>query len=188
MKSEFTERLKNTLPEKRYRHSLGVADEAVRLSKIYGADTEKAYVAGLLHDCAKGFSHEKQAELCEELGVQLDEATRMCPPVIHGFLGVEIAKRDYGISDEEILNAIKYHTVGNAGMSLLEKIIYIADMTEVNRDFDGVDTLRAAADKDIDEAIILSIINQLKLQSDKRGVIHPNMICMWNDLVYNKSK
>jgi predicted HD superfamily hydrolase involved in NAD metabolism len=178
------DKLKKALPEKRYRHSLGVAKEAVRLAKIYGADEEKAYIAGLLHDCAKGYTIEKQTELCDELKVDLDEASRMCPPVIHGFLGVEIAKSEYGITDDEILNAIKYHTVGKAGMTLLEKIIYIADMTEENRDFDGVDELRATVDKNLDETILKSITQQFKLQSERRSVIHPNIVYMWNDLIF----
>jgi predicted HD superfamily hydrolase involved in NAD metabolism len=97
---------------------------------------------------------------------------------------VEIAKSEYGITDDEILNAIKYHTVGKAGMTLLEKIIYIADMTEENRDFDGVDELRATVDKDLDETILKSITQQFKLQSERRSVIHPNIVYMWNDLIF----
>ncbi|MCI5605016.1 MAG: bis(5'-nucleosyl)-tetraphosphatase (symmetrical) YqeK [Clostridia bacterium] len=180
------EKLKKSLSEKRYKHSLGVADEAVRLAKMYGADTEKAYIAGLLHDCAKGYSAERQIELCNELNVHLDEDTIMCPPVVHGFLGVAIAESEYGIADDEILNAIKYHTVGKANMTLLEKIIYIADMTEVNRDFDGVDKLRKAVNKDLDKALLISIEQQFELQAKRRSVIHPNIIYMWNDLILNK--
>jgi predicted HD superfamily hydrolase involved in NAD metabolism len=182
------DKLKKALPEKRYNHSVGVANEAVRLAKMYGADEEKAYVAGILHDCAKGYTIERQIELCDELNVDLDEAARMCPPVIHGFLGVEIAKKEYGISDDEILNAIKYHTVGKAGMTTLEKIIYIADMTEENRDFDGVDELREAVDKSLDEAILKSIAMQFELQSKRKNIIHPNIVYMWNDLISKKGE
>ena len=182
------EKLKEILSEKRFRHSLGVAKEAKRLAKLYGADEEKAYTAGLLHDCAKGYSIEEQIKLCDKLNVKLDESLRICPPVIHGFLGAEVAKKEYGISDDEILQSIKYHTVGRAGMSLLEKIIYIADMTEENRDFDGVDELRDAVNKDLNEALLISIEQQFKLQFKRRSTLHPNMIDMWNDLVLKSRK
>lgn len=183
MLTEIKERLKQTLPEKRYIHSLGVADEAKRLAEKYGADADKAYFAGLLHDCAKGIPTDKQIEECDKRGVQIDEWTRKCPPVVHGFLGVDIAKKEYGITDEDVLNAIKYHTVGAAGMTLLEKIIYIADMTEVNRDFPGVDVLRKKVNESIDEAIKESIKRQLEFNMNKKTIIHPNIINLWNDLL-----
>ncbi|MCD8391017.1 MAG: bis(5'-nucleosyl)-tetraphosphatase (symmetrical) YqeK [Firmicutes bacterium] len=181
-------RLEKILPKKRYIHSLGVADEARRLAAIYGADEDKAYLAGLLHDNAKAYPIEKQIALCADYGVKLDDALLQCPPVIHGFLGRAIAKKDYKIKDKGILNAIRYHTVGRAGMSLLEKIIYIADMTEPSRDFDGVEDLRRQVDADLDEALIMCIREQLAVQCGRRSTIHPNMICMWNDLILNKGE
>ena len=183
MLTEIKEKLKQTLPEKRYIHSLGVADEAKRLAEKYGADSGKAYLAGLLHDCAKGIPTSKQAAECDRRGVLIDEWTRKCPPVVHGFLGAEIAKTEYGITDEAVLNAIKYHTVGAANMTLLEKIIYIADMTEVNRDFPGVDVLREKVNESIDGAIKESIKQQLAFNMNKNVTIHPNMICLWNSIV-----
>lgn len=187
MEAEIKNKLKNSLSEQRYIHSLGVADEAKRLAKLYGVDEEKAYLAGLLHDCAKGIATDKQIEECSKRGVELDEWTRKCPQVAHGFLGVEIAKTEYGISDNEILNAVKYHTVGGDDMNTLDKIIYIADMTERNRDFEGVDVLRKAVDKDLDEAILISVSQQFELQGKRRGVIHPNIVYMWNDLISKRS-
>ena len=182
------EKLKKVLNEKRYKHSIGVAEEAKRLASFYGADTDKAYTAGLLHDCAKCYSGGEQIELCEKKGVMLDRATLDCPAAIHGFLGAEIVRTEYGIDDTDILNAIRYHTVGRAGMTLLEKIVYIADMTEEGRDFDGVDELRAALKKDLDEAVLRSVRQQFMLQYSRLGVIHPNMIYMWNDLILNKKQ
>lgn len=183
MLTEIKEKLRKDLPEKRYIHSLGVADEAKRLAEKYGADADKAYLAGLLHDCAKGIPTSEQATECDRRGVAIDKWTRKCPPVIHGFLGEEIAKAEYGITDEEVLNAIKYHTIGAAGMTLLEKIIYIADMTEVNRNFPGVEILRQRVSESIDEAIKESIKQQLEFNMSKNGVIHPNMIILWNDII-----
>ncbi|MCH5210388.1 MAG: bis(5'-nucleosyl)-tetraphosphatase (symmetrical) YqeK [Oscillospiraceae bacterium] len=183
MEKEIKEKLKKNLDEKRFIHSVGVADEARRIACLYGVDENKAYLAGLLHDCAKGIKTDKQIETCDALGVEIDEWTRKCPPVAHGFLGAEIAKTEYGITDDEILNAIKYHTVGNAEMTLLQKIIYIADMTEVNRNFEGVDLLREALGRSVDEAIMLSIEQQLRLNMGRKTVIHPNIICLWNDIL-----
>ena len=183
MLNEIKKRLRDTLSDKRYIHSLGVADEARRLAQDYGCDADKAYLAGLLHDCAKGIPTDKQLEKCDEMNVKLDKWTRMCPPVIHGFLGAEIAKSEYGIDDNEILGAIRRHTVGGENMTLLEKIIYIADMTEENRDFDGVSELRNAVNKDLDGAIELSIRQQIKLCMSRRSIIHPDIICLWNDIL-----
>ena len=183
MEKEIKESLKKNLDEKRFIHSLGVADEARRLARLYGVDKNKAYIAGLLHDCAKGIKTDKQIETCDAMNVEIDEWTRKCPPVVHGFLGAEIAKTEYGVTDDEILSAIKYHTVGNSGMTLFQKIIYIADMTEINRDFEGVDKLREAVNRSVDEAIMLSIEQQLRLNMDRKSVIHPNIICLWNDIL-----
>lgn len=177
------EKLKAALPEKRYIHSLGVCEEAVRLAKIYGADEDKAYTAGLLHDCAKGMSTEEQLKMCDALGVELDPVSKLCPPIIHGPLGAALAEREYGICDGEILDAIRWHTIGKAGMTTLEKVIYVADITEKNRDFDGVEAVRAAAKISLDEAVLVSIEGQL---SDmRRRIMHPNILEMWNDILLN---
>lgn len=186
MYEEIKEKLKKSLSEKRYIHILGVADEAKRLAKLYGADEEKAYIAGLLHDCAKEFAPDEQLAMCEKLGVELDEYAKLCIPIVHSFLGVEIARMEYGVNDVEVLNAIKYHTVGRAGMTLLEKIIYIADITEAGRDFEGVDELRRLVDKDLTAAIIKSVEFELKRNSQRQSIIHPNMIYMWNDIILNR--
>lgn len=186
MYEEIKEILKKTLSKRRYTHSLGVAEEAKRLAGLYGADEKKAYLAGLLHDCAK--ETDNPIKRCEELDVPLDDIMRSSAGLIHGPLGAEIARLEFGIADEEIHGAIRWHTVGKADMTLLEKIIYIADMTEQNRDFDGVAKLRRAVDRDLDEAILISIEEQFKRLSKTRRTIHPNTVCMWNDLISNKER
>lgn len=181
MYEKIKETLKKSLSQRRYTHSLGVADEGKRLAKLYGADGDKAYLAGLLHDCAK--EKKNQAALCDELGVEIDDMMRQNTGLIHGPLGAEVARLDFGIEDEEILGAIRWHTVGKAGMTLLEKIIYIADLTELNRDFDDVDEFRRAVNADIDEAILISIRKQLAKFVRNKQTIHPNTVHMWNDLI-----
>ncbi len=184
MYEEIKERLKKSLSGKRYIHSIGVAEEAKRLAKLYGADEDRAYLAGLLHDCAK--ETDNPLKRCCDLGVELDDIMKLNKGLIHGPLGAEIARIDFGIDDGEILGAIKWHTVGMSGMTLLEKIIYIADFTEVNRDFDGVEELRRIVNSDLDSAILLSIAQHLKILVKRGAAIHPNTILLWNDLILNK--
>lgn len=179
---KYEQKLKKVLPEKRYIHSAGVSAEAKKLAKRYGADADKAAVAGILHDCAKGYKIDEQFELCRKYKISLLESDIKCPAVIHAILGAELAKRIYGIDDDEILSAIKYHTVGKADMSLLEKIIYLADMIEPNRDYKGVKKLRKLAYKDIDEALKECMAITIRFNVKKRAVIHSGTIDAWNYL------
>lgn len=179
----FKKKLGESLKPERYVHSLGVCAEAVKLAERYGADRDKAYIAGLLHDCAKGYGKRRQRELCEEYGIELDEITLRCPAVIHAPLGAEIAKREYGIEDEEILKAIRVHTVGGAGMSKLDKIIYTADMIEPSRSFEGVEELRRIAYEDLDRAVAAAVAQSIEFNLKKPSVIHPDTLAAWNDLL-----
>ena len=180
------EKLKNRLNAHRFEHSMGVADEAVKLARLYGEDEEKAYIAGLLHDCAKGYSTEKQIQLCKELGVELDEITLKCPAVIHAPLGAVLAKTDFGIEDKDILDAIRSHTTGATDMTKLMKIIYIADMIEPMREFLGVDKLRKLAHENLDEAIMAALAQSIEFNLRKNTVIHPDTLKAWNSCIINK--
>ena len=146
-------RLRASVPEKRYVHSLGVAAEALRLARLHGADAPRAWLAGLLHDCAKGIPTDRQVAECDCLGVPLDPDTRALPQVVHGFLGERLARTDYGVEDAAVLRAIRLHTVGGPGMTALDKTVFLADGTEPGRHYPGVDAVRAAADRGLDEAI-----------------------------------
>ena len=158
MIDNYKNKLKSTLSEKRYKHSLGVCDEAVKLAEKYGADTEKAYTAGILHDCAKGYDTDDQIKLCQKYGVVLDDITLAC---------------------------IMCHTVAKENMSLLDKIIYIADMIEPMRDFDGVEELRKAAYENIDRAFILGLKQSIVFNAQKNKIIHPNTLSAWNYMLMN---
>ncbi len=179
------DKLKKELSEKRYKHCLGVRDEAVKLAEKYGADTKKAEIAGLLHDCAKGLDIDEQIEQCKKYKMVLDAVTLSCKPVIHAPLGAVMAKAEYGIEDEEILEAIRNHTVAKENMSLLDKIIYVADMIEPMRDFNGVEKLRKAAYRDIDEAFIMGMRQSIVHNAEKNKIIHPNTISAWNYILSN---
>ncbi len=175
--------LRGTIPPPRYIHTIGVADEARRMAARFGADESAAWLAGLLHDCAKGIPTAEQAEVCDRLGVAIDDETRRCPSVIHGFLGAHLARTRWGVTDEAILNAIRLHTVGGAGMTTLERIVFLADATEPRRDFSGVDAIRAAAETDLDEALRLYVAGQFRHLTSRRVPIHSGLVRLWNDLV-----
>lgn len=132
--SKYRKAMEKALEPKRYEHTLGVAYTAANLAMVHGEDVEKALIAGMLHDCAKCIGHKKQLAVCEKNHVCLSEMESVeDSPLIHAKAGSVLAKTKYGVTDEDILNAICYHTTGRPDMSLLEKIIYIADYIEPGR-------------------------------------------------------
>lgn len=186
---QIDSKLKKELDDARYRHSKGVADEARRLAGIAGVDKDKAYLAGLVHDCAKCIPYDDSVRIAQKYGYSLDRITLECPGVIHAPIGAIVAEREYGITDREILNAVRRHTVAGEKMTLLDKIIYIADMTEPNRDFDGVLKLRSLCEKNIEfaycEALRRSVIYNIK----KGNIVHPDTLYAWNEMcIENKHK
>lgn len=143
------------LSEKRLKHTKGVIDESVKLSELYGMDKKKAEVAALCHDIFRGKSKEHLNALIREAG--LPEKYMDNPNLAHGKLAAYYIKKEFGIVDEDILNAVSYHTTGRANMSLLEKIVFIADAIEPGRDFSGVEELRKLAYEDLDRACLRSL-------------------------------
>lgn len=170
----FIEFLSEYIDENRMKHSLETANKAVELAKTFGADEEKAYVAGLLHDVAKGKCKYGLNKLAKEYGVEIDEYERNNPELIHGKLGAKIVSVELSIKDEDILNAIRWHTTGRENMSLLEKIIYIADITEPSRDFKDIDKLRELSKKDINAAMIKSLSGVIEFVECRGLTLHPN--------------
>ncbi|MBN2557759.1 MAG: 23S rRNA (uracil(1939)-C(5))-methyltransferase RlmD [Clostridia bacterium] len=159
-------KLRESLGDERYRHSVLTADTALKLAGVHGCDLKKTEIAGLLHDCAKGLDTSGQLMLLMDEG--FDSELAMVPKVIHGPCGAIIAKRDYGVNDEEILDAIRYHAFGRPAMTLLDKIIFIADAIEPERDFPGVDKLRKVSFKDINRAVLMSLEGtRQKVMEDK---------------------
>lgn len=163
---KIREHLKKKLSTSRYEHTLGVAYTSVALAMRYGCDLQKAELAGLLHDCAKRYEDAVIIEKCGKRGIVLTEAELMAPAVIHAKLGAWMAEHKYGIADPEILSAISCHTTGKPEMSLLDKIVYIADYIEPGRDkAPKLSEYRRLAFEDLDEAlyqIISATLNYLK--------------------------
>lgn len=134
--------LEERLDKRRFLHSVGTMKMALKLAKRYNLDVEKARFAGLMHDIAKCLSKEKKRELAEEFGLELGFCGKLNPDLLHGAIGAQILKREFNITDSDILNAVSYHTTARAGMSDLEKIIYCADLIEETRQLRGIDKLR----------------------------------------------
>lgn len=155
LKTTIKEHLKQTLSPHRYKHVLGVAQAARKLAAAYGGDVDQAEVAGLLHDAAKQMELPAMQKLAwKSFGNTLPDTIVSIGSLLHGYAAVTIAKEQYGIDDAELLAALAHHTTGAEHMGTLEKIIFVADYIEVNRDFDGVDKLRQAAAEDLDKAVL----------------------------------
>ena len=170
------EELEKTLSKERFVHSLNVMEEAVKIASHYGADREKARVAGLLHDCGKIAAGEAMVGICESYHAIPDEMSRQEPGLLHAPLGVVLAKRVYGIEDEGILAAIRTHTTGCRDMSLLQKIVFIADYIEPGREFKGVDDIRKEVFRDLDAAIIMALDYTIKHVIDRGMLLHPDTV------------
>jgi len=156
------------------------------LAKFYNVDEKKARLAGLTHDCAKNLNIMEINDLLEKNGYNIDGMFKNNSNIMHGLVGSIIVKNIMGILDEDVLNAIAYHTTGRISMSKLEKIIYLADYIEPMRNFNGVETLRILAYENLNEALLLSFNNTIKYVIDKGELIHKDTIEARNYILYTK--
>lgn len=163
------------LNHRRIPHVLGTEQEAVRLAKRWGADVDKARRAALLHDCTKKLSLSEQLALAERFQVPLDEMERREIKLLHAKTGAGVAEAVFG-TDGEITNAIRWHTTGRGNMTLLEKVIYLADYIEPNRDFPGVEDLRQACYKDLDGGLLLGLEMTIGEMESRNAPIHPKTL------------
>ena len=164
--------LKENISPKRYAHSIGVSNTAACLAMRYGCDVNKAYLAGLLHDCAKGLKPEELVSLVESEGMEISEAERDNPELLHAKAGSILARDKYKTDDEEILGSICWHTTGRPGMTLLEEIIFTADYIEPNRtNIPNLYAIRRSAFVDMDRTIALICRNTLDYLKSGRSVI-----------------
>jgi predicted HD superfamily hydrolase involved in NAD metabolism len=159
---QIRDTVKTQLKPSRFLHSIGVEDVACDLALLNGYDIEKASIAGILHDCAKNLSDEELLTACEIYHLPVTEIERKCIFLLHAKVGAALAKTKYGIEDEEILNAITYHTTGRPAMTLLEKIIFTADYIEPYRKpLPRIEEIRKAAYNDLDLAVFMVLENML---------------------------
>ena len=169
------------LKNKRIPHVLGTEQEAVRLALHYGADVNKARVAALLHDCTKKLEMDDQMALCRKYDIRLDELEKTALKLLHSKTGAEIARDIFGV-DEEIYLAINWHTTGRPGMSLLEKIIYMADYVEPTRDFDGVDELRRVTYENLDAGLEMGLSMTVEDMVRRGNPVHSATLAALDEL------
>ncbi|MCX7796428.1 MAG: bis(5'-nucleosyl)-tetraphosphatase (symmetrical) YqeK [bacterium] len=175
--------LEKHLSKERVLHTLAVEKEAIFLAERYGVDICKASLAALLHDCAKGFSDEELVELAKSYNIPLSIWDLSSPQILHAPVGSMFAREYFGIKDGDILSAIWKHTTGDKEMSTLDKIIFIADYIEYNRNFPGISHLREIVKKDLNSAILFAISLTVSYIMRNNFVIHPKTIEVWNHLI-----
>ena len=187
-KDEIIDYLKNNLKESRYVHTMGVVECAVKLAKLNNVDAVRAEAAALIHDAAKYMNIEKQKEIIKSHGYDIDEVMEESPQLLHGFTASILGKDMMGIEDDELLSSVRYHTTGKKNITTLEKIIYIADYIEPNRDFPGVDDLRKITFDNLDEGVLQGLSNSIIYVVKNGNMIHPLSLEARNYLISQKNK
>ena len=173
--NELKEIVKSKMSLKRFTHTLGVVEMSEKLAKIYNANIEKCKVAALLHDICKEMNMEYIKNICKNNFInELSEEDLENNEILHGFAGAYYVKNELGINDKEILNAIKYHTVGAKDMTLLEKIVYIADAIEYGRNYPSVVEIREETFKNLDKGILMEIEHKEEYLESIGKKSHPN--------------
>lgn len=180
---EFKELLRERLREDRYIHSLGVADSARELARLYGYNEDRAYIAGLLHDITKNEKSENQLKMISDSGIILSCAEENNPKLWHSMSAPVYVRANLGIDDEELLDALRYHTTGRAGMTLLDMIVYIADYISAERNYPDVEVMRSLAKESLEKAALYSLKYTFNKLSDCELVIHNNSLEFYNDLI-----
>ncbi len=166
--------LESELAYGRFIHTLDVAATAANLAMCYGADLDKAETAGLLHDCAKCMSLGKMLKVCDKAGTDLSEFEKNSVSLLHSKAGAVLAESRYGVRDEDTLNAIRFHTTGRPGMSLLEKIVFVADYIEPGRDSaPNLPQVRKLAYESIDDCVLQILKDTLRYLATTGSAVDP---------------
>ena len=182
--------LQQSLKPKRYEHSIRVFETALQMAKHYHADEQKVALAALLHDCGRQVPKEESVDKARELGIPVDPVEEAQPILLHAKLGVYYAIRKYGIDadNKEVLDAIRYHSTGTADMTDTAKIVFLADLIEPGRDFEGVEAIREASFRDLDRGMFLSYDNTIRYLLEDGLLIHPDAIAGYNQLAAKNKK
>lgn len=186
---EIENDVKSVLSEYRFTHSLGVAKKAIELAKIYGVQEEIAKKVGIAHDIAKEMTDEEMIEYAKANNIRIDEIETVKPSLLHGKIGADIAAKKFGFT-QDMINAIKWHTTGRENMSMLEKIIYVADKTEENRKGTrfNLEKSRELSTQNIDETLIFLMNEFITYNVKNEWLIHPETIKARNYILLNESK
>ncbi|MED4216068.1 bis(5'-nucleosyl)-tetraphosphatase (symmetrical) YqeK [Priestia megaterium] len=181
-RTEALEIVKKQLTERRYIHTVGVMETAIELAKRFEADEKKAELAAIFHDYAKFRPKEEMKQIIIDQNMSpslLEYNTELW----HAPVGAFLVRNEVGITDKEVLDAIAYHTSGRPGMTLLEKIVYVADYIEPGRRFPGVDEVRELAKTDLNAALIQSLKNTISFLMTNHQAVYPDTMMTYNDLI-----
>lgn len=175
--------LEAKLEDKHYRHVLSVRDMAVELAVKYGADPQKTNLAALLHDCARWMDTRQLFEAIADYQIQLDEIERINASLLHALVGAELALEIFSVGDEEILGAVRSHTKGSRSMTLVDKVLFVADFSEPNRTYPEAETVRKIAKQDLNQAVFQVAKFKINDLLDRGKVIHPDTIAVYNGVL-----
>lgn len=178
---QYTDIIRGRLTPRRFEHSLAVAKQAQHLAEKYGADPEKARIAGLLHDILKDTDGDSQLQIFKDFDILLDAVEQTAPKLWHARAGAVFLQHILGITDEEILNAVRYHTTARAGMSLLEIVLYLADFTSEDRDYPDVDVMRELTERDLDEAMRYALAYTIEDLRAQGRPVHPDTLASYKE-------
>ena len=179
----YTSLMKERLKTDLYQHCIGTAEAAFKLAAHYGADKDKAYLAGIVHDYGKRYTAGELLEKADEHGIYLDFYTRNSGKLLHAPVGAALLNIELGLGDPEVLQAVAYHTTGRRTMTLLEKILYMADYIEDGRNFEGVEEIRKAAFINFEEALLLAVDNTISAVIRRGLLLHPRSVAFRNSLI-----
>ncbi|WP_172194043.1 bis(5'-nucleosyl)-tetraphosphatase (symmetrical) YqeK [Saccharibacillus qingshengii] len=181
-REQLIERVSSQMPARRWQHTLGVMASAVELAELYGADPARAELAAIIHDVAKYWPVQRQAAVIAENGLNA-ELLNYDAPLWHSEVGAYVAEYEYGIEDREVVDAIRYHTSGREGMTLLDKVVCLADYIEPGRDFPGVELIRGKARLSLEEGLIAGFDSTLRVLVERGQQIFPTTVLARNDLI-----
>jgi predicted HD superfamily hydrolase involved in NAD metabolism len=170
---KIIQKLSSLLGPSRFKHSIRVREKAIRLSQFHGVDQKKAGIAGLLHDVSRYLDRDGLLEFAEKIKMKIDPIARIEPKLLHAPLSAYVARKDFGIKDRQILKAISSHTLGRKNMTMLEKIVYVADHVEEGRSHAGVAHARRLAETDIDQAVVAISSSMIKYLVGNDLPVHP---------------
>ncbi len=178
---EYKELLQKRLTPKRYHHSLCVADEAVRLATKYGGDVDKAYLAGLLHDITKNATEQEHLNIFDKFGIMLNDIEKNADKLWHAISGAAYIEHELGIDDQDIITAVRYHTTARANMLHLEKILYLADFTSADRDYDDIDIMRQKVEISMEAALDYALSYSINDLVSRGKPLHLDTVMAYNE-------
>ena len=183
LEEQYVDIIRGRLTPRRFEHSLAVARKAQQIAEKYGADPVKAYRAGLLHDILKDTDGDSQLQILKDFDILLDAVEQHAPKLWHARAGAVFLEKILGITDRDILNAVRYHTTGRAGMSLLEKVLYLADFTSDDRDFPDIEVMRDLVEKDLRAAMVYAVDYTIRDLEEQGRPVHPDTLACYREVM-----